>query len=222
MGSALFNEVKDSGQRQEFATGSVRDTAEGKGRHDLVSPLAQIRLARHYENGCRKYGDRNWEKGQPLMRCIDSALRHIYKHIEGQRDEDHLAAAAWNIMAVIHFEEAIERGLLPKSLDDRPNYMPVVAAQDPTPAAPPTPDPAAIPMPPSGSKSGLSAWRSNRSGAVYVKRWLDGLEWFKVTRYPEWCTVDPEALWSAGKWNNWVHNGDVTPCEVPEDFPFAK
>ena len=33
----MFNEVKDSGKRQEFATGSVRDTDEGKGVPHLIA-----------------------------------------------------------------------------------------------------------------------------------------------------------------------------------------
>lgn len=64
----MFNEVKDSGKRQEFQTGSIRDTREGKGRYDLLPPHAIFRLAKHFENGAKKYGDRNWEKGQPLSR----------------------------------------------------------------------------------------------------------------------------------------------------------
>ena len=117
-----FKEVKDSGKRQKFTTGSVRDTSEGKGRFDLISPVALIRIAKHYENGSRKYGDRNWEKGQNICRYLDSAIRHLYRHLEGDRSEDHLAAAAWNAMGAIHTEEMIERGLLPKELDDRPTY----------------------------------------------------------------------------------------------------
>ncbi|MFA5154726.1 MAG: dATP/dGTP diphosphohydrolase domain-containing protein, partial [Clostridia bacterium] len=118
-----YKEVKDSGKRQEFKTGSVRDTAEGKGRYDLISPVSLARIAKHYQNGSKKYGDRNWEKGQPICRYLDSAIRHIYKHLEGHRDEDHLAAGAWNLLAAIHTEEMIERGLLPKELDDRPDYL---------------------------------------------------------------------------------------------------
>jgi hypothetical protein len=118
-----FDKVKDSGKRQEFKTGSVRDTNIGKGRYDLISPLMLQRLAKHFENGATKYGDRNWEKGQPLSRYFDSAVRHLYKHLEGMRDEDHLAAAVWNVGAMIHTEELIERGLLPEGLNDLPNYL---------------------------------------------------------------------------------------------------
>ena len=108
--------VKDSGEREEFCTGSRRDTRVGKGRFDLVSPIALRRLAIHYEKGAEKYGDRNWERGQPLNRYLDSALRHIIDYQEGLRDEDHLIAAAWNLFAHVHTEEMIHRGLLPSFL----------------------------------------------------------------------------------------------------------
>lgn len=116
----MFDEVKDSGKRQEFATGSVRDTRENKGRYDLLPPYAISRLAKHFENGARKYGDRNWEKGQPLSRYMDSALRHLFKALSGQKDEDHLAAAVWNIMALIETEYKCTNGALPESLNDLP------------------------------------------------------------------------------------------------------
>jgi hypothetical protein len=117
-----FSHVKDSGQRQEFETGSRRDTRVGKGRYDLLSPLALRRIARHFESGSVKYGDRNWEKGQPQSRYLDSALRHLFTYLEGKRDEDHLAAAAWNVLCMIHGEEAIARGILPADLNDLPSY----------------------------------------------------------------------------------------------------
>lgn len=105
-----FDEVKDSGERQDFGTGSVRDTQTGKGRYDLLPPRAVRRLAQHFENGAVKYGDRNWEKGQPLGRYLDSALRHTFAILQGKRDEDHAAAAAWNLLAFIETAERIEAG----------------------------------------------------------------------------------------------------------------
>jgi len=89
-----FNDVKDSGERQEFYTGAVRDREVGKGRFDLLPAYALTRLAKHYENGAKKYCDRNWEKGMPLSRYLDSAMRHLVKYLGGSREEDHLAAVA--------------------------------------------------------------------------------------------------------------------------------
>lgn len=118
-----FSDVKDSGKREEFDTGSRRDTRDGKGRFDLISPFVTERDARHLENGARKYGDRNWEKGQPLSRYMDSALRHMNKYLMGHRDEDHLAAARWNIAALMHTEQMIKLGRLPAELNDLPNWV---------------------------------------------------------------------------------------------------
>lgn len=120
-----FSEVKDSGVREEFSTGSRRDTQDGKGRFDLISPIALQRLAIHYQNGANKYGDRNWEKGQPLSRYISSALGHINKFMLGLDDEDHLSAAAWNIFCVIHTEEMVVQGKLPLELVDLPHRVQV-------------------------------------------------------------------------------------------------
>lgn len=108
--------TKDSGKREEFKTGSKRDTREGKGRYDLISPIAIRRIAGVYERGAQKYGDRNWEKGQPLSRYLDSALRHTFQVLEGKVDEDHAAQAAWNLLAYIHTQEQIAAGKLPKEL----------------------------------------------------------------------------------------------------------
>jgi hypothetical protein len=112
--------IKDSGKRQQFQTGSRRDTRDGKGRFDLLPVRALMRLSKHFEGGASKYGDRNWEKGQPLSRFMDSALRHAFKHLGGATDEDHLVAAAWNLLCLADTEMRIKEGLLPKELDDLP------------------------------------------------------------------------------------------------------
>ncbi len=115
-----MTELPDSGKREEFSTGSRRDTREGKGRYDLITPHGMRRLALHYENGSRKYGDRNWEKGQPISRYLDSAIRHLYRYLAGDNAEDHLAAAAWNALSAIHTEEEVVAGRLPQVLADIP------------------------------------------------------------------------------------------------------
>ena len=97
--------IQDSGDRREFDSGAVRDMAEGKGRCDLLPACAVLRLARHFENGAKKYTDRNWEKGIPIHSFIDSAIRHLMKYLDGQDDEDHLCAAAWNCMCAMWTEE---------------------------------------------------------------------------------------------------------------------
>ncbi len=113
--------LDDSGGRQTFDSGAQRDNAESKGRPALIPALALRRLAILYEKGAKKYKDRNWEKGMPFSRVLDSLLRHVMAYEEGSELEDHLAAIAWNAFALMHYEEMIERGLLPETLNDLPN-----------------------------------------------------------------------------------------------------
>lgn len=111
--------MNDGGERMSYGEGkAIREPSVGKGRFDLITPFGIMRLAKWYERGAQKYADRNWEKGMPFSRYIDSAERHITKFKMGMTDEDHLAAAAWNILAIIHHEEL---GQL--ELDDMPHYL---------------------------------------------------------------------------------------------------
>jgi hypothetical protein len=102
--------IKDSGNRTKFYDEdgnemAVRDMHDGKGRFDLLPMCVLMRLARHYENGCLKYGDRNWEKGIPCHSFADSAMRHFVKYMDGWKDEDHLIAAIWNLCGLAWTEE---------------------------------------------------------------------------------------------------------------------
>ena len=149
--------ILDSGARQEFGTGAVRDIQEGKGRCDLM-PLDVVaniirdeiidhidsfqkignvidlydalemfaphwddnlvkgssydidiqrkttmilEVAIHFEEGAKKYGENNWQKGIPVKRYIDSAVRHYLKFLRGDKDEPHDRAFCWNIMCAI-------------------------------------------------------------------------------------------------------------------------
>lgn len=57
-----------------------------------------LEVAKHFEEGAKKYGDRNWEKGIPCDRYIDSAVRHYCKWSAGWTDEPHDRAFIWNIL----------------------------------------------------------------------------------------------------------------------------
>jgi len=115
--------IKDSGERRDFGTGAVRDMSSGKGRFDLI-PWDTIRaLAVHYEKGCQKYGDRNWEKGIPVHSFVDSAMRHLAQFAIGRDDENHLIAAIWNAMNAYQTVLWIQEGKLPKKLYDLPKKV---------------------------------------------------------------------------------------------------
>lgn len=58
-------------------TGAKRDDRSGKGRFDLIPPEALQALAERLEVGAKHYGERNWEKGQPLSWFVDSGMRHL-------------------------------------------------------------------------------------------------------------------------------------------------
>lgn len=110
-------ELKDSGSRQSFESGAVRDIQQGKGRFDLIPFEGLEAVAQVFEAGAVKYGERNWEKGIPVSRYIDSMLRHATKAANGMTDEPHLAQAAWNALCAI---ATIARR---PDLDDRPGSV---------------------------------------------------------------------------------------------------
>ncbi len=92
--------TKDSGERQEFSTGMVRDTQNNKPRYDLVDWPMIKRWAELMERGAKKYGDHNWKKAsteEEASRFRASALRHLVQWFNGEGDEDHAAAVYFNI-----------------------------------------------------------------------------------------------------------------------------
>ena len=99
-----MKKILDSGERTEFESGAVRDMHEGKGDMVSLPNAAILRLSKHYENGAKKYGRWNYTKGIPVSSFMDSALRHIFKYLDGWDDEDHISAAAFNILGAMEME----------------------------------------------------------------------------------------------------------------------
>ena len=60
-----------------------------------------LEVAKQYEDGARKYADRNWEKGMPVHCFIDSGIRHYLKFLRGDKDEPHDRAFIWNMLGAI-------------------------------------------------------------------------------------------------------------------------
>ena len=112
--------LQDSGDRTVFQTGAMRDRGGEKSRPDLISPFFEDRLGELLRKGAIKYSAWNWAKGMPNREYWASLRRHIMKAEMGMTDEDHFAAAAFNLMALMHNQELIKRGLLPKEFDDFP------------------------------------------------------------------------------------------------------
>lgn len=99
--ASLHTGIKDSGERTTFSTGAQRDMHSGKGRMDLLPWAAIIEVSKHCEAGALKYGEHNIDRGIPTSSLMDSAMRHAAKYLDGQEDEDHLLAAAWNLLWAI-------------------------------------------------------------------------------------------------------------------------
>lgn len=60
-----------------------------------------LEVSKHFEEGAKKYGENNWQKGIPTHCYIDSAVRHYLKWLRGDDDEPHDRAFCWNIICCI-------------------------------------------------------------------------------------------------------------------------
>lgn len=99
-------QVLDSGARQEFASGMIRDTEEGKVNYTRVydGPMLE-RWAAHLTRAEPKYPDirpgvPNWTQAkspEERERYRVSAARHFAQWMAGETDEDHAAAVLFNI-----------------------------------------------------------------------------------------------------------------------------
>lgn len=93
-----------------FEGGGVRDGAEKTERFELAWTSDQpyddqmlTRYARWMARGADKYADRNWESfasDDALEHAKGSLLRHVFKLLAGQVDEDHAAAVWFNVAAI--------------------------------------------------------------------------------------------------------------------------
>lgn len=95
--SDVVTHIYEFGQTGNFCylMGAVNSYAKTTNR-DIFKLMLDV--AKHFENGALKYGEHNWQKGIPISRYIDSAVRHLMKDLAGETDEDHAAAFVWNCM----------------------------------------------------------------------------------------------------------------------------
>ena len=98
--------VKDSGERQEFDSGMVRDTQKGKTNYTRVFEGVMLRRwAEHMTLAEAKYPDvapgvANWTQAktpEEVQRFRVSATRHFVAWLAGETDEDHAAGVFFNI-----------------------------------------------------------------------------------------------------------------------------
>lgn len=74
----------------------LRDRYDSREMADML-----LKLSVHFEQGAKKYGEYNWQKGIPKERYIDSAVRHYLKFCRGDDDEPHEVAFVWNVVCLI-------------------------------------------------------------------------------------------------------------------------
>ena len=79
--------------------GVLREAPAQVGYADHATMFLEV--AKHFEEGAKKYGENNWQKGIPVRCYIDSAVRHYLKWIRGDKDEPHDRAFCWNIICAI-------------------------------------------------------------------------------------------------------------------------
>lgn len=73
-------------------------------------PTMLLEVAKHFEEGCAKYGEDNWRKGLPVKSYINSGVRHYLKWLRGDDDEPHDRAFCWNVMCGIWTYEHCKEG----------------------------------------------------------------------------------------------------------------
>lgn len=78
-------------------------------RPSLIPTDSLVEIAKVLEFGAKKYAPDNWKLVTPHSRYTDAALRHIYAHLMGEKNDletglSHLAHASACLMFLIHFE----------------------------------------------------------------------------------------------------------------------
>ncbi len=105
--------TKDSGQREEFSTGMVRDTSANKIRYDLVYMPMFKRWAELMTRGSVKYTANNWMKAstpEELARFKESAFRHFMTwYLDEDSTEDHGAAIFFNVSGAEYVKEKLKK-----------------------------------------------------------------------------------------------------------------
>lgn len=94
IGNYIYSDDKDV----DYLYDAIRSFLADEGM-DICTALLEV--AKHYEEGCNKYGERNWEKGIPIHCYIDSGIRHLIKYYRGDDDEPHMRAFIWNMLGAI-------------------------------------------------------------------------------------------------------------------------
>lgn len=80
-----------------YSTGA-KETDIGT-RFDLLPMEGLLAAAKIAYEGAKKYGEENWRQGMPCKTMLNHALKHITQYLLGDETEEHLAHAAWRLLA---------------------------------------------------------------------------------------------------------------------------
>lgn len=99
-----------------FSTGAKRDLAGKEDYIETTSWLAMKRYAEYMTSKQSIYGRGNWKKGIPIESYEESLMRHLQKYLANKYDgasfesnEDHLSAAWFNLVGIIHEQEKLKQ-----------------------------------------------------------------------------------------------------------------
>lgn len=95
----------------------------GRAQMSLIPHRQLMRVAERYGKGAEQYEARNWEKGYNWSWSYDALQRHLaafwgYQQndtSDAETEHDHLAAAAFHVLALMEFLDAHQE------FDDRPS-----------------------------------------------------------------------------------------------------
>ena len=90
-------------------TGAIRSTDADDYAFYCAPVLGIMRMGKTCRAGADKYAPFNWHKGFKASVLYDHAMRHMLLWASGDRSEDHLGHAAWNLHVIMDQEE---RGLV--------------------------------------------------------------------------------------------------------------
>lgn len=101
----LFDKYVDTGDQNNIYI-IIEHFIEYIWKTDKCTALLEV--AKQYEDGAKKYSERNWQKGIPLHCYIDSGIRHMLKYVRGDKDEPHERAFIWNMLGLLWTQNNFE------------------------------------------------------------------------------------------------------------------
>lgn len=98
-----------TGASRESGVAGAKDT-KFPAKFSLIPARGLQRLAITCGEGFLKYGQGNWLNGFKETELIDHVEAHLAEYKKGDKSEDHIAHATWNMFALMHIQDTEEPG----------------------------------------------------------------------------------------------------------------